>query len=57
MAWGFNEDWGWTQSGQFSPDLTTRRMQMAGAMMPDSLSANRFHVQWADVEWKRGTYD
>jgi hypothetical protein len=25
--------------------------------MPDSLSANRFHVQWAYVEDRRGTYD
>lgn len=25
--------------------------------MPDALSANRFHVQWADVEWQRGKYD
>jgi polysaccharide biosynthesis protein PslG len=29
-------------------------MALAGAIMPDSLSANRFHVQWAAVEPSEG---
>jgi hypothetical protein len=56
VPWGFNEDWGWAP-GQFSADLANRHMQKAGGIMPDSLSANRFHVQWADVERLRGKYD
>jgi polysaccharide biosynthesis protein PslG len=56
VPWGFNEDWGWS-NGAFSADTANRHMQIAGAIMPDSLSANRFHVQWADVEARRGTYN
>jgi polysaccharide biosynthesis protein PslG len=55
VPWGFNEDWGW-RSGEFSARRLTRQLQAAGAIMPDSLSANRFHVQWADVERRRGRY-
>jgi hypothetical protein len=57
VPWGFNEDWGWTPKGTFDPALANTHMQATGAIMPDSLSANRFHVQWADVEWRRGSYD
>ena len=56
VPWGFNEDWGWS-NGAFSAATATRHMQLAGAIMPDALSANRFHVQWAAVEAKKGTYD
>ena len=62
VPWGFNEDWGWPPQGHpgypyFNTGLANAQMQTAGAIMPDSLSANRFHVQWADVEWRRGSYD
>ncbi len=56
IPWGFNEDWGWS-NGAFSADTANQHMQMAGAIMPDSLSANRFTVQWADVEPSPGTFD
>jgi polysaccharide biosynthesis protein PslG len=57
VPWGFNEDWGWS-GGSFSGSaMANSHMQMAGAIMPDSLSANRFHVQWAYVEEVPGTYD
>jgi hypothetical protein len=57
VPWGFNEDWGWS-NGAFSGAQTANlHMQKAGAIMPDSLSANRFHVQWAYVEGVRGTYN
>lgn len=56
VAWGFNDDWGWSNAG-WSSALTTQQLQIAGAIMPDSLSANRFHVQWAKVERLKGTYD
>jgi polysaccharide biosynthesis protein PslG len=56
VPWGFNEDWGWS-NGAFSAEVANSHMQMAGAIMPDSLSANRFRAQWADVEHVRGTYD
>jgi polysaccharide biosynthesis protein PslG len=56
VPWGFNEDWGWS-NGAFSAGTAGEHMQLAGAIMPDSLSANRFHVQWADVEPTQGTYD
>jgi hypothetical protein len=57
VPWGFNEDWGWSSNGAFSAGEANRHMQLAGKIMPDSLSANRFHVQWAEVEAVRGTYD
>jgi polysaccharide biosynthesis protein PslG len=57
VPWGFNEDWGWSNGTFSGADLANRHMQIAGAIMPDSLSANRFHVQWAYVEDRRGTYD
>jgi hypothetical protein len=55
VPWGFNEDWGWW-SGGFSPKRASRQVQKAAAIMRGSLSANRFHVQWADVERRRGRY-
>jgi hypothetical protein len=55
LPWGFNEDWGW-RSGDFSPKRATRQVEKAAAIMRDSLSANRLHVQWADVERRRGRY-
>ena len=57
VPWGFNEDWGWPAQGAWSSSLTTRHLKLAGAIMPDSLSANRFHVQWAKVESTPGTYN
>jgi polysaccharide biosynthesis protein PslG len=57
VPWGFNEDWGWANGAFSSPELANLHMQKAGAIMPDSLSANRFHVQWSYVEGVRGTYD
>jgi hypothetical protein len=56
VPWGFNEDWGWS-NGTYTADADERHTQLAGAIMPDSLSANRFGVQWAYVEDVRGTYD
>ena len=56
VPWGFNEDWGWSD-GAFSATTAQQHMQLAGEIMPDALSANRFHLQWADVEPTRGTYD
>ena len=57
VPWGFNEDWGWSNNAFSGAEMANRHMQLAGAIMPDSLSANRFHVQWAYVEGVRGTYD
>jgi polysaccharide biosynthesis protein PslG len=56
VPWGFNEDWGWS-NGTFSGNVANQHMQLAGAVMPDSLSANRFHVEWAFVQRNRATYD
>ena len=55
IPWGFNEDWGWRQQ-DFHPRQATRQLRYAGQIMPDDLSANRFHVQWAGVERRRGHY-
>ena len=57
VPWGFNEDWGWSNGAFSGAEMTNLQMQKEGAIMPDSLSANRFHVQWAYVEGVRGTYD
>jgi hypothetical protein len=57
VPWGFNEDWGYESPGVWSSTLTTRHMDVAGQIMPDPLSANRFHIHWARIESKRGTYD
>ena len=57
VPWGFNEDWGWANGGFNSAQLANLHMQKAGAIMPDDLSANRFHVMWSYVEARRGTYD
>jgi hypothetical protein len=60
VPWGFNEEWGWPNgapSGTFAADTANTHMQLAGAIMPDAMSANRFGVQWAYVEGRRGTYD
>ena len=57
VPWGFNEDWGWSNGAFSGAEMTNLQMQKAGAIMPDSLSANRFHVQWAYVEGVRGTYN
>lgn len=54
--WGFNEGWG-LSPGAWSPDLATQHIDLAGAIMPDSLSADRFHVNWRDVEFVRDQYD
>ena len=56
VPWGFNEDWGWS-NGAFGAFGANFQMAVAGGIMPDSLSANRFHILWADVEHKRGRYD
>ncbi|HYU60562.1 MAG TPA: hypothetical protein VEK39_07370 [Solirubrobacterales bacterium] len=55
VAWGFNDDWGWSKA-KFHARLASRELESAGAIMPDALSANRFHVQWAGVERRRGHY-
>lgn len=57
VPWGFNEDWGWSNNAFSGADMADRHMRMAGGIMPDSLSANRFHVQWLYVEEDQGTYD
>jgi hypothetical protein len=57
VPWGFNENWGWANNVYAGPDLANRHLQLAGAVMPDSLSANRFGVMWEYVEDHRGTYD
>src|SRR3954454_7058612 len=57
VPWGFNEDWGWSNGGCNSAQAANLHMQEAGAIMPDALSANRFHVMWSYVESTRGKYD
>jgi polysaccharide biosynthesis protein PslG len=57
VPWGFNEDWGWSNGAFAGAQMANLHMQKAGAIMPDSLSANRFHVQWAYIEGVRGTYN
>jgi hypothetical protein len=57
VPWGFNEDWGWSNGAFSGAQMANLHMQKAGAIMPDSLSANRFHVEWAYVEGVRGTYN
>src|SRR5215208_2471961 len=57
VPWGFNEDWGWSNNAFAGAQMANLHMQKAGAIMPDSLSANRFHVQWAYIEGVRGTYN
>jgi hypothetical protein len=57
VPWGFNEDWGWSNGAFSGAAMANLHMQKAGAIMPDSLSANRFHVMWAYVEGPRGTYN
>lgn len=56
VPWGFNDDWG-VSNGGWSSAQTGQQLQVAGAIMPDALSAARFHVQWAWVEAQKGTYD
>lgn len=56
VPWGFNEDWGWSPTG-WSSDLAAQHIGEAAAIMTDSLSADRFAVQWAEVESVRGQYD
>jgi polysaccharide biosynthesis protein PslG len=56
VPWGFNEDWGW-RDGVFSTGVASQGIEQGAAIMPDHLSANRFHVQWADVEEQQGVYD
>jgi hypothetical protein len=55
VPWGFNEDWGWSRR-EFWPSVADRQLRYAGQVMPDAASANRFHVQWATVEERRGRY-
>ena len=57
VPWGFNEDWGWSNGVFSGAQMANLHMQKAGAIMPDPLSANRFHVEWAYVEGVKGTYD
>ncbi len=55
VPWGFNEDWGWGRR-EFWSSVADRQLRFAGQVMPDAQSANRFHVQWATVEQRRGRY-
>ena len=55
VAWGFNDDWGWRKA-EFHPRLADRQLRYAGHVMPDELSADRFHVQWATAEPRRGHF-
>ena len=55
VPWGFNEDWGWGRK-EFWASVADRQLRFAGQVMPDGQSANRFHVQWATVEQRRGRY-
>src|SRR5688500_20319621 len=55
VPWGFNEDWGWGRA-DFRASVAGRQLSFAGQVMPDSASANRFHVQWATIEESRGRY-
>jgi hypothetical protein len=57
VPWGFNEDWGWANGAFAGADTANTHMELAGAIMPDALSANRLHVQWGFVEDTPGTYD
>lgn len=56
VPWGFNEDWGWSPTG-WSSHLAAQQIGKAAEIMPDSLSTDRFAVQWAEVESVRGQYD
>jgi hypothetical protein len=56
VPWGFNEFWGYSPDGTWSAGLATSQLQLAADIMPDSLSANRFFVQWRRVEWTRDQY-
>lgn len=55
VPWGFNDDWGFT-AGAWTSRATKQQLRLAEAIIPDSLSANRFHVQWAQVERRPGSY-
>jgi GH35 family endo-1,4-beta-xylanase len=60
VPWGFNEDWGFSGVGAertWTPELTTEHINLASAIMPDSLSTNRFHVRWADIEVTQDDYN
>ena len=57
VPWGFNEDWGWANGAFKSAQTANLQVQKAGAVMPDTTSANRFHVMWSYVEGVRGRYD
>jgi polysaccharide biosynthesis protein PslG len=54
--WGFNEEWG-RSAGGWSAGLATQQLELAGAAIPDSLSAHRFHVNWREVEFTQDQYD
>ncbi len=55
VPWGFNEEWGWGWG--WSPELSNQQLQLAGAIEPPGLAANRFHILWSKVERTRGKYD
>ena len=54
--WGFNEGWGF-RPGSWNADLATEQLELAGTIIPDSLSANRLHVNWREVEFTQDQYD
>jgi hypothetical protein len=56
VPWGFNEFWGYSPDGTFNDVQATHEIELAADIMPDSLSANRFFVQWRGVEWTRNQY-
>lgn len=55
VPWGFNEEWGWGWG--WSSQLTNQQLELAGAIEPAGLAANRWLVQWAKVESRKGKYD
>ena len=56
LPWGFNEDWGY-ERGVWSPEATGRHLALATQIIPDGVSTNRLHVEWARVERRKDHYD
>lgn len=55
VPWGFNEAWGF-ERGVWSAATTSRHLDLTRQIIPEGLSANRFHVNWDQVERRRGSY-
>ena len=56
VPWGFNEGWGLSPDA-WSADLVGDQVESAAAIMPDSLSTSRLHLNWREVEFTQDEYD